>query len=119
MLNRRFHLPGLFAVLLALMAQLATASIVPHLDPVAVVGTICHTDDSGDTPAPGHQQECPACPLCGALHVAQHAILPVSSPRVAPRLFAVAANPAMPPPATAPPSRFRPPAQPRAPPFVS
>src|SRR4051812_18385659 len=74
MLSRRCHLHGLFAVLLALMTQLAAGASVPRLDltgQVADATTLCHgADDAGGAPAkaPAHPIDCLACSLCIAAH---------------------------------------------------
>jgi hypothetical protein len=121
MLNRRFHLHGLFAVLLALMAQLATGATVPRFDPVSGIAALCHGDDeAGGSPsqAPSHPADCPVCPLCVALH-APSVLLPAASIRPLPPTVFVVLKTELPPPSTAPPSPHRPPSQPRAPPTVS
>ena len=119
MLNRRFHLPGLFAVLLALMAQLAAGASVPRIDPLTGAA-LCHAADPGGTPAkpPSHPPDCPICPLCVALHVASAALLPMID-SLPPPTLAVVGKTALPPPATAPPAPLRPASQPRAPPTFS
>lgn len=119
MLNRRFHLSGLFAVLLALMAQLGAGAIVPRIDPIAGVGMLCHTDDSGaPSKAPGHPADCPVCPLCVALHApAVTLVSAVAAPM--PPVTVVVLKAELPPPSTAPPAAYRPPSQPRAPPIFS
>jgi hypothetical protein len=120
MLTSRFHLSGLLAVLLALMAQLGAGATVPLVDPVAVAGVLCHTDDSGNPPAhaPNHPADCPVCPLCATMH-AQAAVLASATPRLAPPADFAVLRPELPPPATAPPALHRPPSQPRAPPTLS
>jgi hypothetical protein len=123
MLNRRFPLSGLFAVLLALMAQLGTGASVPRIDPVAVAGVLCHTeDDTGGTPTqtPGHPAGCPLCPLlCGTLHAQAVGLLLSGAPGLKPPAVLAAGRTGLPPPATAPPAPHRPPSQPRAPPVFS
>jgi hypothetical protein len=124
MLSRRLHLPGLFAVLLALMAQLGTGATVPQLDPFALLAgaeTLCHTDDDAGSPpsqAPGHPADCLVCPLCAALH-APAAPLISSAPDLTPPGLRAERRAELPPPSTAPPAPHRPPSQPRAPPVVS
>jgi hypothetical protein len=121
MMCRRFHLAGLFAVLLALMAQLGAGASVPRIDPVAVAGVLCHAeDDAGGAPAnaPSHPADCPVCPLCVSMHVAAAAVLPVAAVPV-PSGVAVVLKAELPPPSTAPPALRRPPSQPRAPPAFS
>jgi hypothetical protein len=124
MLSRCFQLQGLFAVLLALMAQLGVGATVPRLDPIALVtgaAQLCHVeDDGGGTPnhAPGHPADCLICPLCAALH-ASSATLVAGPPGLAPRGVAVVIRSELPPPSTAPPALHRPPSQPRAPPIGS
>jgi hypothetical protein len=119
MLTSRFRLSGLFAVLLALMAQLAAGAVVPRIDPVAVAGVPCHTDE-GTAPAhgPAHSSGCLICPLCATLH-AQQAVLASAAPELVPPQVPVIRRAELPPPSTAPPSLHRPPNQPRAPPTVS
>jgi hypothetical protein len=121
MLNRRFHLPGLFAVLVALMAQLGVGASVPRIDPVAGVGALCHAeDDAGGkrSKAPTHPADCLVCPLCAAVNAAAFALVPVLDSSRAPAV-AVVLKSELPPPATAPPAPKRPPSQPRAPPIFS
>jgi hypothetical protein len=121
MMNRRFHLSGLFAVLLALMAQFGAGADVPRIDPVAAVGMLCHTeDDAGGTPSksPSHSPDCPVCPLCVALHAAPAALVPVIATLAAADAGVVLKG-ELPPPSTAPPASYRPPSQPRAPPTYS
>jgi hypothetical protein len=121
MLNRRFHLHGLFAVLLALMAQLGAGASVPRIDPVAGIGVLCHAeDDAGGTPskAPGHPADCPICPLCVGLHVAPMMLASVGM-TVVPAVAGVVLKTELPPPSIAPPAPHRPPSQPRAPPIFS
>lgn len=119
MLNRRFHLPGLFAVLLALMAQLGAGASVPRIDPVAGVGILCHTDDNGaPSKTPGHPVDCPLCPLCVALHAPAVPLVSAAA-AVTPPSTVVVLKTELPPPSTAPPAAYRPPSQPRAPPIFS
>jgi hypothetical protein len=116
----RFHFSGLFAVLLALMAQLGAGAAVPRIDPVAVSAVLCHTDDRGNPPAhgPNHSPDCPVCPLCATLHV-QQAVLASAAPRLMPPSVEVTRRDGLPPPSTAPPTLHRAPSQPRAPPTYS
>jgi hypothetical protein len=119
MLKDRFRLSGLFAVLLALMAQLGAGAAVPNIDPVAAAGVLCHTDD--DTPpahGPAHSPDCLVCPLCITLH-AQQVVLASAPPELTPPPVPAMRRAELPPPATAPPSLHRPPSQPRAPPTAS
>ena len=121
MSGHRFHLSGLFAVLLALMAQLGSGASAPRFDLVAVAGVLCHTDDdSTDAPAqaPAHKADCPLCPLCITSHVQATALLAVS-PVLTPPAILTIGRPELPPPATAPPAAYRSPGQPRAPPTYS
>jgi hypothetical protein len=121
MLNRRIRLHGLFAVLLALMAQLGVGASVPRVDPITGVVALCHTDDNSDrapSHAPAHPSDCLLCPLCIALH-APSVILASVNPAPVPRPVAVAVKTELPPPSTAPPAAHRPPSQPRAPPIFS
>jgi hypothetical protein len=121
MSNRRSNLFGLFAVLLALLAQLGVGASVPHVDPIVTAGALCHTDDdTGGAPLPGpsHPADCPVCPLCATLH-AQGLALVSDAPSVTqPALLAIRRS-ELPPLSTAPPSPHRPPSQPRAPPTFS
>jgi hypothetical protein len=119
-LTRRFPLSGLFAVLLALMAQLGAGATVPQIDPVGAADLLCHTGDDGTPPAnaPAHPADCPLCPLCATLH-AQQAVLVSAPPRLTlPSVLAVR-RAELSPPSTAPPAPHRPPSQPRAPPIAS
>lgn len=123
MLSRRFPLHGLFAVLLALMAQLGVGATVPRLDPflqIAGAQVLCHSDDPAGTPpvGPAHSSDCLVCPLCIAMHASQPGLIAAAAD-IAPPSFTVARRAELPPPSTAPPSPQRPPAQPRAPPIVS
>jgi hypothetical protein len=121
MLTRRFHLSGLFAVLLALMAQLGISANVARVDPVATATALCHTDDDGGStpsPAPLHSADCDVCPLCGTLHV-QAAVLVAEAPILRPLAVFTIDRSNLPPASTAPPSLHRPPSQPRAPPTFS
>jgi hypothetical protein len=119
-LTRRFLLSGLFAVLLALMAQLGAGATVPRSDPVVAAGVLCHTDDDGTPPAdgPAHPADCQLCPLCGPLH-SQQAVLVSTAPSLTPTTVLAVRRAEMPPPSTAPPALHRPPSQPRAPPTAS
>jgi hypothetical protein len=121
MANRRLHISGLIAVLLALMAQLGAGAVVPRIDPLADLAAaqaICHGADETGAPAdqaPNHSTDCLVCPLCVAVHAPQLALIAapaeVPVPSVAPVRRA-----GLLPPATAPPAPARPPQQPRAPP---
>jgi len=121
MLSRRFHVHGLFALLLALMVQLAVGASVPRLDPMVVItgaAALCHaTDDTGGTPnrSPSHPPDCLVCPLCVALH-AQAIPLIADAAVPAPPTIPAERRAELPPPSTAPPAPHRPPSQPRAPP---
>jgi Protein of unknown function (DUF2946) len=119
MLTSRFHLSGLLAVLLALMAQLGAGAAVPRIDLVAAAGVLCHTDDTGNPPAhgPTHPSDCLVCPLCATLH-AQQAVLVSEVPALTPPPVVAIDRAELPPPSTAPPALPRPPSQPRAPPTV-
>lgn len=122
MLTRRLHLPGLFAVLLALMAQLGMGATVPRLDPLAQLADargICHgVDISADQPgqAPSHPMDCLVCPLCIALHASPVALIASAVDLPQPSVILVASAESV-PPARAPPSPHRTPSQPRAPPI--
>jgi hypothetical protein len=124
MSNRRIRFHGLFAVLLALMAQLGIGASVPRLDAFAqIIGTeiLCHPPDkSGSTPAqaPLHPLDCLICPLCAALHAPPMVL--VSDVAVhAPHAVVLVLRSELPPPSIAPPSSRRAPSQPRAPPTYS
>lgn len=121
MVTRRFHLAGLFAVLLALMAQLGIGATVPLTDQVVGVGALCHTEDgAGGTPShgPSHSSDCLVCPLCVALHAQSVALVPLIAVP-APADVGVVLKAELPPPSTASPAPHRPPSQPRAPPTLS
>jgi hypothetical protein len=124
MLSRRFHLPGLFAVLLALMAQLGAGATVPRFDPIALLTgaeTLCHADgDQGGPPSqsPGHPTDCLVCPLCAALHAPATPLIAAGLSLTPPSLR-TERRAELPPPSTAPPAPHRPPGQPRAPPITS
>ena len=121
MLNRRFHLPGLFAVLLALMALVGAGASVPRIDPITGVAVLCHGDvDPGGVPAktPGHPIDCPVCPLCVALHAPAAPLASVAAILAPPRGVLVFKT-EVPSPSIAPPAAYRPPSQPRAPPVFS
>jgi hypothetical protein len=125
MLNRRLHLHGLLAVLLALVMQLGLGARVPQIDPLlefVEAETICHSHTpSGDEPSlpsPTHQSECPVCPLCIALHGPTAALVPGPA-FLTPRAVAPVRLAELLPPSTAPPTSQRPPNQPRAPPTFS
>jgi hypothetical protein len=119
MFSRRFPLTGMFAVLLALMAQLGMGATVPRVDPISGVAPLCHTNNDG-TPshAPAHPTDCLICPLCAAWH--SPAAITVSEPPILtpPAVIAILRT-ALPPPSTAPPAPLRSPSQPRAPPSLS
>jgi hypothetical protein len=120
MMASRFHLSGLFAVLLALMAQLGAGAAVPRIDPVVAAAVLCHTDDNGNAPthSPSHLPDCLVCPLCATLH-GQQAMLIAEAPRLIPPPVPAVRRAELPPPSTAPPALHRPPSQPRAPPTLS
>jgi hypothetical protein len=122
MLNRRLHLTGLFAVLLALMAQLGMGATVPRMDPLAELAgaqAICHAADVSATQpgqAPSHPMDCLVCPLCIALHASPAALIPAGTALPPPSVISIGSA-VLVPPARAPPSPHRPPGQPRAPPI--
>ena len=121
MSGHRFHLSGLFAVLLALMAQLGSGSSIRRFEDLEAVGVICHTDDdsrNAPSQAPAHKTDCPLCPLCITAHVQAAALVSASPILTTPALLA-AARAELSPPSTAPPSAHRPHGQPRAPPIFS
>jgi hypothetical protein len=120
MLKSRFRLFGLFAVLLALMAQLGAGATVPRVNPV-VAAALCHSDgNDSQIPAhgPNHPSDCPICPLCASLH-AQALAVTSDAPLLTPPAIQALLRPELPPPSTAPPALHRPPSQPRAPPTHS
>jgi len=131
MLNERFRLRGLFAVLLALMVQLGAGASVPAVNPLAGAAVLCHSDDAytddtytGDTGrspshTPGHMPaDCPMCPLCSAPHVSSATLIPVAPP-LSPPARGIVAKVELPPSPTGPPASHWPPGQPRAPPIFS
>jgi len=121
---RRVPLHGLLIVLLALMVQIGTGALVPRpdlADALADINAICHAaDESGGTPthAPGHPADCPVCPLCLTLHAPAAVLVPGGVP-LPPTRHVVVLRSELPPPSTAPPSSYRSPKQPRAPPILS
>ena len=121
MVTSRFRLSGLFAVLLALMAQLGAGASVPRIDPIQGISALCHAEeDEGGAPsqAPSHSTDCLICPLCVIVH-AQPAVLVSAGPVVMPPAVLAVIRTELPPPSTAPPALPRPPSQPRAPPLYS
>ncbi len=122
MMTRRLHIPGLFAVLFAMMAQLGLGASVPRIDPISGSVAMCHTQEGVPTdrvpsPAPGHPADCPICPLCVALH-APPAMLASARAIAPPFIGWTVIRTELPPPAIAPPAPHRPPSQPRAPPIA-
>jgi hypothetical protein len=117
-------LPGLIAVLFAMMSQLALGASVPRVDPIAALAglaAICHVnDDAGGAPAkqPIHPADCLVCPLCVVAHMPS-AILVSGESDPEPSNVAMVLRHELPPPSTAPPTRSRSPGQPRAPPILS
>jgi len=109
---------GLFLALLALVAQLTLAAVVPVTTVLlADVTVLCHHDGGLDAPpAPTHQA--PDCLLCFFCHAAMGpAGLIAAAPLLpAPRATWIA-RAAIPPPATAPPLRIVLAARPRGPPI--
>ena len=123
MLNRRVPLCGLLAALLALMAQLGNGASVPQIDPLTrIIGaeSRCHASGgAGDkSPAPIHPLDCPVCPICVVVHPPAVALVPDMA-ALRPTAVVVALRSGIPPPSTAPPSTYRTPGQPRAPPTTS
>ena len=121
MSKRRPNFFGMFAVLLALMAQLGAVTTAPRIDPIATSGVVCHTDDdAGDTPSPGpaHPADCPVCPLCGAIQTPGTLLLS-EAVVIPPPAVQSGRRVELPPPSTAPPSPRHPSSQPRAPPVFS
>ena len=112
---------GLFAVLLALMAQLGAGASVPRIDPIATAKMLCHAEeDTGGAPlnGPSHSGDCLVCPLCVALHASSVTLVMVVTTS-APPDTGIVIKTELPPPSTAPPAPHRPPSQPRAPPIFS
>jgi hypothetical protein len=121
MLKSRSRLFGLFAVLLALMAQLGAGATVPRVDPVLAAAVMCHGEGKdSQIPAhgPNHPSDCPICPLCASLHAQALAVTSDASLLTPPAIQALL-RPELPPPSTAPPALHRSPSQPRAPPSHS
>ena len=119
--SRRLPLHGLFAVLLALMAQLGAGMSVPRIDPITGLAVQCHAaneTDGAPSQAPSRSADCLLCPLCIALH-APSALPALAAATFVPRRVSVVVRSALPPPSTAPPSMPRPSSQPRAPPSFS
>ncbi len=120
MLKSRFRLFELFAVLLALMAQLGAGATAPRVDQV-VASVMCHGEgNDSQIPAHGPNQpsDCPICPLCASLH-AQALAVTSDAPLLTPPAIQALLRPELPPPSTAPPALYRSPSQPRAPPTLS
>jgi hypothetical protein len=121
MSQRRVSTFGLLFTLLALVAKLASLTVVPRTDGVAALAdasTICHVDETTDQAptAPHHPADCPLCPLCvsvsaPAFALAADPVLPT------PPVVAVAAAVVL-PPATAPPVTVVLAARPRGPPNI-
>jgi hypothetical protein len=117
-------LPGLLAVLLALMAQLGVGASVPRVDIFAqIVGAeaLCHAADErggGPSQPPVHPADCLVCPFCVAVRAPSPTLIADVAISASRGTVAVL-RPELPPPSTAPPSRRWPPSQPRAPPFYS
>jgi hypothetical protein len=122
---RSWHrIAGNWLAALALVAQLAAASVVamPTTPAVALDGLIAASlctgahDAAGGAPAHHHAPDCTLCPLCQAI---AHAGVLLASPA-----FALDAPPAarerstLPPPARAPPAHALGAAYPRGPPFL-
>jgi hypothetical protein len=123
-LPRRTRLPGLSGLLLAVVAlvmQIAAASVVPFASPAAnldrlVAASICHSDagTQGGNPVRHHAPDCAVCPLCQAI---THAGVLLAAPMAAfvgpvlliARQFAL-------PPSRAPPGRGTAAASARGPP---
>jgi hypothetical protein len=120
MLSRRFHLSGLFAVLLALMALVGAGASVPRIDPISGIAVLCHGDVDPGAPskAPDHPINCPVCPLCAALHAPAAPLVSVAA-MLAPPMTVVVLKTERPRPAAGPQAAYRPPSQPRAPPTFS
>ena len=121
MRNRRVSLMGLPAVMLALLMQLGFGARVPANASLISVMVICRADAAVPvrpwTPD-HHDPGCPVCPLCAAAHTGQPALVPVVAGVSEPRAvrFTQVGLPWL---SILPPSRVRPPTQPRAPPTVA
>jgi hypothetical protein len=124
MLTRRFPMFGLFAVLLALAAQLGSGAALPRT-PVPASVMLCHSANSdgggGDSlPVhdPTHPATCQLCPLCLTQPTQGETLIPAATVLAPPAvLAAVARQRAV--TATASPAPRRPQSQPRAPPAAS
>lgn len=111
----------LILALLALVAQLTSAQVLPQMEAVAALAdatTICHTDgQSHQTPSPSHHpSDCLICPLCVSLSAPafatpEHPTLPAPRVIVAARTFIL-------PLTTAPPTTVIFAARPRGPPTI-
>lgn len=120
MLRRWSALPAVMAMLLALAVQLGLGAIVPRVEPLlqlAATQTLCHPGTPGQ-PQPPHPSECLLCAFCVAVH-APATMLAAATWQKLPALRIARAEAGLPPPARAPPSPFRPPHQPRAPPTLA
>ena len=122
-MSRRPAIFGLLLVLLALVAQVGAASVVPGFDrtaDLAAISTICHADDDGGgagTPAPAHHTPaCDLCPLCGPAG-GSHLAISTTRVSVPPPVVRPVESPIGIAPATAPPARPRIAAEPRGPPL--
>ena len=122
---RRSPAFGTLLTLLALVAQLAFAAVVPNPEIALVLqgdGPICHAPAPPGTPAPPTQQhhvpDCAFCPLCVSLSTPP-IVLPGTAPALpAPQVVAFR-RPGLPPPANAPPAVPLLAAQPRGPPALA
>jgi hypothetical protein len=122
MLTSRFRLVGLFAVLLALMAQLGAGASVPDMPRMHLAallgdaGAICHISGGAGgqkSPAiPG--QDCPMCICCIGTVLA--AVLPVPMVSLPPDVAVAPARFVVTPPSTGPPPVRFAIARPRGPP---
>jgi len=122
---RRFPALGTLLALLAVVAQLAFASVVPNPGIALVLqgdGPICHAPSPPGAPAPPahHRQvpDCAFCPLCVSL-ATPAIVLPGTAPALPIPVAVIFRRPGLPPPATAPPSTAYRAAQPRGPPALA
>ncbi|HUN44697.1 MAG TPA: hypothetical protein VMU81_30785 [Acetobacteraceae bacterium] len=122
---RRSSAFGTMLALLALVAQLAFAAVVPNPEIALVLqddSPICHAPAPPGTPAaPTHHHrvpDCAFCPLCVSL-ATPGIILPGTAPALPPPQVVAFRRAGLPPPATAPPSTTYLAAQPRGPPALA
>jgi len=122
---RRSPAFGTLMALLALVAQLAFAAVVPNPEIALVLqgdGPICHAPTPpGTPPQPTHHHrvpDCAFCPLCVSL-ATPSIVLPGAAPALPVPQVVAFRRPGLPPPATAPPGTAYLAAQPRGPPALA